>query len=278
MIESESKTPSQFVIGNCLSCHNVVKVPTNASPDQKAKCPSCQTIFLLREILEQAVPTLEIIDDEDDVPQETNSEPIPIVDQIKDYSNVADGKPREKFVVPNQLAAGAKRKRRRRSSGESKSGRPSESRSGRSSESGQERSNPSRSGSPRSDSVSRRPSSRPVAKASPATAPRADRQPRSTGFEMLKVVFGSLIALPIAYSILFYVFNRDPLNVAPMLSNVSPSLVPAAFHDSSDEEPRTDESASPISSTELDDLGFSDGSDEDTVPGLNLGLDENFGL
>ena len=43
----------------------------------------------------------------------------------------------------------------------------------------------------------------------------------------MKVVIGGVLAIPIAYLLVFWVFKQDPLNVGPTLGNVVPFLVPA---------------------------------------------------
>ena len=95
---------------------------------------------------------------------------------------------------------------------------------------------------------------------------------------MVKMVVGSLIALPIAYSILFYGFNRDPLSVAPMLQDVSPSLVPAAFQDTLEDKSNSGASVDASVPANTDDLGFSAEPGNDAVPGFNIEIDDDFGL
>ena len=43
---------------------------------------------------------------------------------------------------------------------------------------------------------------------------------------MAKIVFGGLLAVPIAYLMVFWIFSQDPLGVGPGLHNVAPFLVP----------------------------------------------------
>jgi predicted HAD superfamily phosphohydrolase len=43
----------------------------------------------------------------------------------------------------------------------------------------------------------------------------------------MKVVIGGLLAIPIAYLLVFWIFKQDPLNVGPTIGNVVPFLVPA---------------------------------------------------
>jgi|TARA_B110000495_G_C23027565_1_gene610983 hypothetical protein len=43
------------------------------------------------------------------------------------------------------------------------------------------------------------------------------------------VVVGGLMAIPIAYAIVLWAFNKDPLNVGPQISEYVPIVIPADF-------------------------------------------------
>ena len=47
----------------------------------------------------------------------------------------------------------------------------------------------------------------------------------------MKVVIGGLLAIPIAYLLVFWIFKQDPLDVGPKLGKVVPFLVPSEFRD-----------------------------------------------
>ncbi|MDE0934980.1 MAG: hypothetical protein OSA89_03630 [Mariniblastus sp.] len=197
-------SPDSSILGNCLSCQGLVRVPVKSSADSKVRCPHCSNEYRLSEILDESVPALEIIDDA--------QQPVAIAPVIKEPEPFL----KEVFVVPPQLSDGAKRKRRKRkdqSEGGSDSrraaaGRPS---------SREERRSRKRS---RSDS---KPESRSRGQK------RTSKSPRNPAIEFIKVVVGGLMAIPIAYAIVLWAFNKDPLNVGPQISEYVPIVIPADF-------------------------------------------------
>jgi hypothetical protein len=251
VIESNSNQPQNFVIGNCLKCQALVKVSALADRESLVKCPRCSEKFKLYTVLDQFVPELELVEEHENQSDET----VPHVDIIREYGDNSD-KPRTKFVVPRQLAAGARkrrRKKRRRSRSSSENGssssRGSSSQSSRSSntpelmvvkdapessasssqsESSDSTSGRNSSGSEHSSrsSSSGRSSSRSSSSGRSSRSSRSRKKSDSSAAETLKVVAGGLLALPLAYMLLFWVFHRDPLNVAPMIHGTFPSAVP----------------------------------------------------
>lgn len=220
-MEEKGQNPSEsIIIGNCLSCQGLVRVPSTAPAKSVVRCPHCSTSYPLSEILDQAVPELEFVH-ELQVESKTSANDIPRVDQvvIKTDKNIGDD---QKFVVPPQLAKGARHSRRRsRSSGSDGSSdvrstsdsiklnfdNRSSQRSGRGSES---------SGRSRSQHGSSRSS-------------RRYRKERSPAVEILKVIVGGILAIPIAYMIVIWFFRQDPLDVGPKLGNFAPFMVPSEF-------------------------------------------------
>ena len=57
---------------------------------------------------------------------------------------------------------------------------------------------------------------------------------------MVKVILGGILAIPIAYLIVLWVFKQDPLSVGPKVGNIAPFMVPAALRDSEPEEADAD--------------------------------------
>ncbi len=55
---------------------------------------------------------------------------------------------------------------------------------------------------------------------------RTATPPGSLG-ETTKILIGGLLAFPIAYLLVFWVFQQDPLNLGPAISRVAPFAVPA---------------------------------------------------
>jgi hypothetical protein len=227
MDEQSQNVSESIIIGNCLSCRGLVRVPAKAPAKSVVRCPHCSESYQLAEILDQAVPELELVEgasDESDVA---------VVDKVLIKTDQdKEGEEREKFVVPPQLSQGARRRSRRRSSSNEASdsvdhsavSRVNTSESGgldyprrRSSSTGRSRS------SSRSSSKSR----------------RGHREPNAV-VELVKIVLGGLLAIPIAYLLVFWIFKQDPLNVGPSLGNVVPFLVPAEFRDDTDADPDED--------------------------------------
>lgn len=231
-MEHQSQNSSEsIIIGNCLSCRGLVRVPGTASAKSKVRCPHCSATYPIVQILDQSVPQLELVEEADDAID------VPRVDQILINTNT-DEDEKQKFVVPPQLSKGARRPGRRRSkeSGNSPSGSVE----------------PENSGAPtthsdRGTSSSNRARSRNRASANARRHPRE----RNTVIELLKVVIGGVLAIPIAYLLVLWFFKQDPLNVGPKLGNVAPFLVPEEFH------------GNPNSASEdtLDDPGKENGTD-----------------
>ena len=75
-------------------------------------------------------------------------------------------------------------------------------------------------------------------------------------------MFGGLLAAPIAYLLLMWVFSRAPLNLVPTISSYAPILVPEALTFEGDEtKPMLDDGSSkdprrglPVPETDPDDI------------------------
>lgn len=220
-------------------------------------------------VLDQFVPELEVVAEEtvqyDDTPH---------IDKIREFDDGTD-KPKTKFVVPSQLAAGARKRRRGRrrsssSNGSSSNGASSNGASSRHSGSSSSRSNtpemvmvggkPGVAGKPESTAGSR----------SRSKGSRSSSKGSSGGTEMVKVVLGGLLALPIAYMLLFWVFTKDPLNLAPAIHRAFPFAVPEVLIPDSETE---------SVETAVDELGDELGDDEsaDRLPIPELDPDDIHG-
>jgi hypothetical protein len=68
-----------------------------------------------------------------------------------------------------------------------------------------------------------------------ASRPRPKKKSKNPMFEMVKVILGGLIALPLAQLILWWAVpgGRDPVNIGPSISKLAPFIVPEKFHDPS---------------------------------------------
>jgi hypothetical protein len=227
MDESSQNPAESIIIGNCLSCQGLVRVPATAPAKSRVRCPHCSESYLLYEILDRSIPELELVETPK-VAVET-----PRVDQILIKTD-KDREENKKFVVPPQLSKGARRSRHRHRSGES-------------SETGVQRSGSSqrepgdRPASQRSDPFQRRAehSDRSRSRHRPASRSARFRAERNPAVEAVKVIAGGLLAIPIAYLLVLWFFKQDPLNVGPKLGGVVPFLVPSEFRDNQIEKPKT---------------------------------------
>lgn len=198
-------SPDSSILGNCLNCEGLVRVPVKSAADSKVRCPHCSTEYRLNEILAESVPALEMV--------EEVSEPVDAPLVMEEPTAIH----RDTFVVPSQLAEGA-RKRKRRSRNEPSEGSSDSRRenSGRRA-SREDRRSRKRSRSGRNSQHSLRGQT------------RVSKSGKNPTVEFIKVVLGGLMAIPIAYAIVLWAFNKDPLNVGPQISEYVPFVVPADF-------------------------------------------------
>ena len=125
-----------MILGNCISCNGLMRVPVTTDVTHVARCPHCEVRFPVQQLIASAIPAAEIIEGV------VSEEITPIVDRVREQSTDNTEKPRTKFEVPKQLHDGAKHRRRRRrrsrgsderkeqaikGNGRSESGRPSSS-------------------------------------------------------------------------------------------------------------------------------------------------------
>ncbi len=260
-----------LIIGNCLNCQGLVRVPSKASANSKVRCPHCTKSFLLSQVLDQSVPELELVDD-------PNAE---VVDEISDDPPSVRKDEKGRFVVPSQLRRGSKKRRsrnkKRSSDRESVSIRQSDDthrpandnpdtgqleappnsdpQSGVNEFSISETESPPRSGHRNRSGHSKRGGGSSRQKPS-----RRPRQPNSrisyasntSGMEALKIALGGVLAIPVAYLVVLWVFKQDPLHVAPKISESVPFVVPAKFRtgDSQTDSKKSDEQANSNSDQE----------------------------
>ena len=191
------------ILGNCLSCEGLVRVPVKSAADSKVRCPHCSTEYRLNEILNESVPALEIIE------ETSESVDAPL---MMEQPTVLQ---KETFAVPPQLVEGA---RRRRSTNESSEG-----------SFGSKRKKFGRRSSRKDKRWRKRSRSDRNLRHSLRWQSRFSTSVKNPTVEFTKVVFGGLMAIPIAYAIVLWVFNKDPLNVGPQISEYVPFVVPADF-------------------------------------------------
>ena len=192
-------SPDSSILGNCLNCGGLVRVPVKSAADSKVRCPHCSNEYRLSEILDESVPALEIVEET----PESFTAPLELAEPTVIQKDV--------FVVPSQLAEGAMRKRKRREHSEGSSSQRRE-RGGR--------------GAAREDKRSR---SERNSQHSSRGKTRTSKTAKSPAIEFVKVVVGGLMSIPIAYAIVLWAFNKDPLNVGPQISRYAPVVIPADF-------------------------------------------------
>ncbi len=188
-----------MVLGNCLNCEGLVRVPATAQANLQVRCPHCSKSFFLSQILEGSVPELEIVDNRQTEKANTSAEQV-----------ATEADDREVFIVPTQLSNGAKRQR-----------------SGRSSRSEGSGSKGSGSGSSSSRRRKKRSSDFNSMRKAPSFGRAKPVGQRNSTLEMTKILVGGVLAVPIAYLLVMWGFHQDPLNIGPTVGKSVPFLVPA---------------------------------------------------
>ena len=112
-----------MILGNCISCNGLMRVPVTTDVTHVAKCPHCNVRFPVQQLIASAIPAAEIVDGA------ASEVVVPMVDRVKDKGDSSEEKPRTKFEVAKQLHDGAKHRRRRRRRRSSRSERATNERS-----------------------------------------------------------------------------------------------------------------------------------------------------
>ena len=244
MPPGQSSDSNSIIVGNCISCEGLVRVSARTKANASVRCPHCQETFPLLRLLESAAPEVEVVEPVAGANTSAQTSPAKetqpanlYIDEGAETGKDASGK----FVVPSQLAKGARRRkssRRRRSESRSavRSERESSSESRRDHTSSE---SPERSSGAGEHSQSR--DSEGVAQQSHRSTRHRDsrieqerKAENTAASDFVKVLFGAMLALPIAYLIVMWVFSRDPLGLGDRLSKIVPFIVPAAFHEDAD--------------------------------------------
>ena len=198
-----SSQSSDFVVGNCIGCRGLVRVPSNTMANVSVRCPRCGEMYLLSAILDHDIPALEVVDEPMvDGPPRDGSADIGTGSKYQPVTEQENGR----FVVPSYLAKAAERKTRRKSGSQ------------------ESESNPvvqdTEASSLREKSRERR------------TRPERNRKPRasvkrSPFLEFMMVVLGGMMSLPVAQLMVWWILGSDPLGFAPEVSKVVPFVVPS---------------------------------------------------
>lgn len=264
------KLSGPIIAGNCISCMGMVRISTTMSVNATVRCPHCQQSFVLKDLLDQSLPPLEVVvnDVPEDAPELVDAPYIDTLHLKRDEQENRPEKPRVKFDIPKALKDGAKRRRRRRRSRSSSSGgerrsSSSDRRSARSDSGASnfvipsvsptdgasanhdtttmgeavERQRSTNSRSNRSGSRSRSSSARSGESSSyrGKVSTHASRlKEAKTEFDVLAIsraLFGCVLAFTMAYLMLIWVFKTDPLGVAPAISKAVPFAIPSSMQD-----------------------------------------------
>lgn len=234
MNPSSDKKP-EYLFANCTQCEGIIRIPITVRPDSTLVCPHCNDQVKLDIVLAQQVPEVKYADGTPPSATESSSDSDEL-ESIQIETEGATAQQDGKFVVPPQLAAGIKKRRRRKRSSESRSkSRESSKSDGKLSEAEEIR-------RARRDEHQKREREKKKLEIERANAPIAVPRPtsrksssrhntpkRSPVVEALKVIAGGLLAIPIAYLLLMWVFSRDPLGLAPSIHSAAPYLVPDAM-------------------------------------------------
>lgn len=287
-MKTMTSTPDQkpdFLFANCEQCQGIVRIPITVRPESSVSCPHCNQQFKLANVLAQQVPEVQLIDG---LPESLTSAASVEEPEFNKGTEKQDGK----FIVPPQLAAGIRKRRRRRRSSSEKS----------SSSRAQASTPPSGTSSNHTDrplseaeesKIARReeharqkrdkleqqrkaaakrqaaaeqghdPNQRRESSGSRESSSSRQSSKRSPVVEALKIAVGGMVAIPIAYLLLMWVFSRDPLSLKDSIGAVAPSLLPPAFkfEDESDETPKASDNKGvdvfdslPVPETDPDDI------------------------
>ena len=269
-----------IIAANCISCMGMVRISHSMSINATVRCPHCQESFVLKSLLDQSLPPLEVVvnkpTEDDSLPEDA-----PYIDTLhlkRDENANRPEKPRVKFDIPKALRDGAKRKRRRRRSRSSSSNgeKRSTSRSNNSnfvipSDSSadstasksdsttmgeaveRQRSSRSRSDSDRRSSGGSRHSSSSQngeraayrGKVETYASRIKSEKPPFDVVAMFKVIVGCLLAFSMAYLMLIWVFKADPFGVAPSISKTVPFAIPSSMQNGKEPEIVVEEKPKP---------------------------------
>ena len=234
MNPSSDKKP-EYLFANCTQCEGIIRIPITVRPDSTLVCPHCNDQVKLDVVLAQQVPEVKYADGSVPTPQESTSESDEL-SSIEIETDSATEQQDGKFVVPPQLAAGVKKRRRRKRSSESRSKSKGSSKSNRKLSEAEEIRRARREEHLKREREKKKleieRANAPIAVPRPGSGRSSSRHhtpKRSPVVEALKVIAGGMLAIPIAYLLLMWVFSRDPLGLAASIHSAAPYLVPDAM-------------------------------------------------
>jgi hypothetical protein len=209
------------IITQCPKCASLVYLPSVVSTRTMLRCPKCQNQYTLESILPSDVPELQIVTG--------NETAEPRLDSQGEVESIPVS---TKFEVPSILRYGS---RRRRSSGDESIENVSSEQFPANETSEVESPKVSDQTVTEAPSISR---SHRVRRSSRHHHHEFDGRPNGT-LEMVKVVIGAVMALPVAQLVIWWGLGLDPLGIGPSVGRIVPPLVPRAIRASAEEGERT---------------------------------------
>lgn len=224
-----------MIVGNCVACDGLVRIPLNANPDAIVRCPRCGDNFRLGSVLQNAAPALEVVDADPKPPEVRSPRVIPILDDVPQQPS--DRQRGDKFAVSPILQKGAERKKKRRRRRSSSSSSPStngvetvDKSHPVSVDLGEKIAAAAKQRKFSDDAPSR--TSRPK----PRTSSSKSSSSQGSGMELSKIILGACLALPVAQLLIWWFAGTDPLNLGPKVGRILPFVVPAEFQPASQDE------------------------------------------
>ena len=175
----------------CPACDHPFRLPAGFAESSAVACPHCKDMITGQQIMAKIAPTAEIVLDKEN--EATVDESVNITVETTVQKTAAEMFDEQDFVIPKPLKTatqqrGPRTKRKKRDLTEKKVFGKQKKRKRRSS--------------------------------------RNRYQEPTTATEMIKIVFGALLALPLAQLILWWGFQADPLNLAQPTSKIVAFIVP----------------------------------------------------
>lgn len=175
---------------NCPRCQGLFRMPAGLPRDASLECPHCEAELSVTDLL-GAIPVAKIAKRTG-----TSSDPVVVVNESPftgaDSSRSRHAIDDQEFTIPKPLKTALRSRHR-----------------------------------PQPDSPDTLQT--PVAR-SKSTRKKSSFAPQKTGpAEIVKIILGGLLAIPVAQLVLWWVFAADPLNLAERIYNVVPGIVPPAL-------------------------------------------------
>ena len=235
-MDAHHSAEENYVFGNCVRCHGLVRVPVTTRATTLVRCPRCQESFPLAEILDQEIPALEIVEERHASINVDTANPNEGRRPVERAAKTDDGR----YVVPPQLAKAATSRRHRSSRTAKAVERESARAAGQTSGNRRERSR----GRRKDKSFAKR------------------RSERNTALDVVMVILGGCLSVPVAQLLIWWLIGADPLGLAPHTARFAPVLVPVALRDSeANEENEATETPGGVDESEADSRERRKGSD-----------------